>query len=199
MSVKDSIHKILIKRSEFIEELLKKNYKEIINYSIIIGEAIKNTAKNNGKIIIFGNGGSHCQSSHLATELLVRFKQNSSRPPIPAFSISSDSGVLTACSNDYSFDYIFERQIDSILNPNDCVIGFSTSGKSPNVLNGLLKASEKIDRNKIFLITGKHSNNHIESKINLIPSPIEGNTEIYQEYHLLLVHLICNVLEEIYD
>ena len=164
----------------------------------MIADEIKNTALKKGKIIIFGNGGSDAQSSHLSTELLIRFKKDSLRLPIPAFAISSDSSVITACGNDFDFKYIYKKQLESILNENDCIIAFSTSGTSPNIIEAIKFARSILNKNKIFLITGNLKNSKFDESISIIKTPIEGNTETYQEFHLLLIHVVCNILEKTY-
>ena len=163
-----------------------------------LAESIKNTALQKGKIILFGNGGSDAQSSHFSTELLIRFKKDSLRPSIPAFAISSDSSVITACGNDFEFKYIFKKQLESILNENDCVIAFSTSGTSANIIEALNFGKDILNKNKIFLITGNIRSSTLEDFITIVRTPLDGDTETYQEFHLLLIHLVCNILEKTY-
>ena len=194
---KDFISKIIEDRNKFFNELFYSNKENLINSAISIANAIEKTYKDEGKVIIFGNGGSNAQSSHLATELIIRFKSESKRNPIAAICISADPSVITAAGNDYNFDDIFARQLKPLLNKNDCVLAFSTSGKSPNIVNGIYAASEKISGENIFLITG---NDFIEKKnlnIQIINTPVKGSTETYQEFHLILIHLVCNLLEKI--
>ena len=188
---------IINDRSNFFSKLFNDKKEHIIYSAISISNAIERTHKSRGKIIIFGNGGSNAQASHFATELIVRFKGESKRPPIAAISISSDPSVITAAGNDFSFDEIFARQLNSLLNENDCVIAFSTSGKSPNVINGIYEASKIINNENIFLITGNDIKNEQELICNVVQTPIKGSTETYQEYHLILIHLVCNLLENI--
>ena len=198
IKILNNLDLILKKRLIFYKNLIENFNEEITRDANIVAKSIKETAIKNGKIIIFGNGGSHAQSSHLATELLIRFKKNSNRKPIPAYAISSDSSVITACGNDFDFKYIFKKQLESLLNSNDCVIGFSTSGTSENVLEGIKESIKNLTKNRIFLITGFLPYCEFEKKISIIRTPLEGNTEMYQEFHLLMIHLICNILEHTY-
>ena len=192
------LENLLQDRLEFNKNLIEKHSETIINQAIMIADEIKNTALKKGKVIIFGNGGSDAQSSHLSTELLIRFKKDSLRLPIPAFAISSDSSVITACGNDFDFKYIYKKQLESILNENDCIIAFSTSGTSTNIIEAIEFARSILNKNKIFLITGNLKTSKLEKSISIIKTPLEGNTETYQEFHLLLIHIVCNILEKTY-
>ena len=192
------VENLLQERLKFNRNLIENHSETIINQALNIAEEIKNTALSKGKIILFGNGGSDAQSSHLSTELLIRFKKDSLRPPIPAFTISSDSSVITACGNDFDFKYIYKKQLESILNENDCIIAFSTSGKSSNIIEAIKYATSILNKNKIFLITGNLKSSELNELISVIKTPIDGNTETYQEFHLLLIHIVCNILEKTY-
>ena len=100
-----------------------------------------NSLNNNGKIILFGNGGSAADAQHIAAELVGRYK--SERKSLSAIALTTDTSVLTAISNDYGFDKVFERQVEGLAKPGDIVIAISTSGNSINVLNGLTLAKDK--------------------------------------------------------
>ena len=192
------LENLLQERLKFNINLIENHSETIINKALNIAREIKNTASSKGKVILFGNGGSHAQSSHFSTELLIRFKKDSLRLPIPAITISSDSSVITACGNDFDFKYIYKKQLESILNENDCIIAFSTSGKSSNIIEAIKYATSILNKNKIFLITGNLRSFELEELISLIKTPIDGNTETYQEFHLLLIHIVCNILEKTY-
>ena len=189
---------LLKERLEFNTNLIEKHSDNIIYQAQEIAESIKNTAIDKGKVILFGNGGSDAQASHFSTELLIRFKKDSMRPPIPAFAISSDSSVITACGNDFEFQYIFKKQLESILNDNDCIIAFSTSGTSGNIVEALNFGKDIVNKNKIFLITGNLNCSKLDDSVTIVRTPIGGDTETYQEFHLLLIHLVCNILEKTY-
>ena len=192
------LENLLQERLKFNINLIENHSETIIYKALNIAREIKNTASSKGKVILFGNGGSHAQSSHFSTELLIRFKKESLRRPIPAITISSDSSVITACGNDFDFKYIYKKQLESILNENDCIIAFSTSGKSSNIIEAIKYATSILNKNKIFLITGNLRSFELDESITLIKTPIDGNTETYQEFHLLLIHIVCNILEKTY-
>ena len=97
--------------------------------------------ENGNKIIIFGNGGSAADSQHFAAEFVGRFLLE--RQSLPAISLTTDTSILTSLGNDYSFDKIFSRQCESLVEKNDIVFGISTSGKSLNVINGIETAKNQ--------------------------------------------------------
>ena len=121
----------------FIEE----NIIELLNM-------ILNTIDKKGKILIFGNGGSAADAQHFAAELVVKFEKK--RQPIAAIALSTDTSIITAISNDLSFDEIFSRQIQAIANKEDLLVGISTSGKSQNVIKGF-QAGKELNLPTVYL------------------------------------------------
>ena len=116
---------------------LNKSKKEIIDAANIISKSIQN----GGKLLVFGNGGSAADAQHIAGELVGRFQKN--RQSYPAIALSTDTSIITAIANDFSYDLIFSRQCEALVRENDVVIGISTSGNSMNVIKGLETAKEK--------------------------------------------------------
>lgn len=98
--------------------------------------------ENGGKIFFCGNGGSAADAQHLAAELLVRLKPKNNRKGLPAIALSLDISTMTACSNDFGFDKIYERSLESLANSNDVLIVITTSGNSKNILNAVKKAKK---------------------------------------------------------
>ena len=111
-----------------------EDFKKFLNFVI-------KTLKKGNKIILFGNGGSASDAQHIAAELVVKYKKK--RKSIPAISLSTDTSTLTAIGNDFSFNDIFSRQLESIGKPGDIAIGITTSGKSKNVINALKLAKKR--------------------------------------------------------
>lgn len=146
---------------------------------------------NGGKILFFGNGGSAADAQHLATELTVRYISN--RKPIPAIALTTDTSALTAIGNDLGFNHLFSRQIEALGNAGDVVIGISTSGTSPNILNGLKAAHDK------GLITvgfsGRDGGKMAEFCDPLLIVPSDTTARI-QEMHITLGHMLCGALEQ---
>jgi len=99
-----------------------------------VAERLTETVRNGGKTVFCGNGGSAADSQHLATEMVVRLSSKSDRPALPAIALTTDSSILTACANDFGFDYVFSRQLEALGKRGDILFAISTSGNSPNVV-----------------------------------------------------------------
>jgi len=153
-------------------------------------DAIIKSLQNNGKIITFGNGGSAADSQHFTAEFIGRFEKE--RDAIPAISLTTDSSIITSLGNDYSFDKIFERQCEALIEPNDIIFVISTSGNSPNVINGA-----KIAKKKNVISIGLLGNNGGDLKDHVtIPIIIPSNsTPRIQEAHRIILHAICQIVE----
>jgi len=139
---------------------------------------------NGGRVYTFGNGGSAADSLHFAEELLARFKRE--RRPLAAQSLAADPTVLTCIANDYEFDELFARQVRAFARPGDVVIGFTTSGRSPNVVRGLAAAREAGATTVLFGGgAGAPASDHADHAL-VVPS---DSTARVQEMHVLLLHL----------
>jgi D-sedoheptulose 7-phosphate isomerase len=152
--------------------------------------AIITAISNGNKIVVFGNGGSAADAQHIAGELVGRFLKN--RNSYPAIALTTDTSIITAIANDFSYDEIFSRQCESLVMAGDVVIGISTSGNSRNVLEGL-KVSKNLGAITIGLLGNKG-----EIK-NLVDIPITVETEStprIQEAHRIIYHIICQMVEE---
>ena len=138
-----------------MNKLIKESFKNSIdiNQEIIdkklyfsisrMGKIAAKKIENGGKIFFCGNGGSAADAQHLAAELLVRFKTENNRKGLPAIALSLDISTLTACSNDFGFDKVYERAIEALGCSKDILIAITTSGKSKNILNAVKKAKKK--------------------------------------------------------
>ena len=138
-----------------------------------------------------GNGGSAADCQHLAAEFVGRFTRE--RRALPSIALTVDTSILTAIGNDYGFDAVFSRQIEALANQGDVVIGISTSGNSPNVLNAMLVAKEKGCVTVAF--TGE-TGGKLAPLCDLtlkIPSKV---TARIQEMHILCGHILCDIAEE---
>lgn len=147
--------------------------------------------KDGHKILVFGNGGSAAQAQHFAAELVNKFLK--SRPPIRALSVTTDTSALTSIANDTSFDYVFSRQIEAFGEKGDVVLGLSTSGNSPNVIEAM-KAAKKKGLATIAL-TGKGGGRLCSLVDYLLDIPSESTPRI-QEIHIFLLHLLAQKIEE---
>lgn len=150
------------------------------------------TALRNGKKILFcGNGGSAADSQHLAAELVSRLHYD--RPGLASIALTTDTSALTAIGNDYSFENLFSRQVEAIGQKGDVLFGFSTSGKSPNILQALTAAKNK--GMMTIGMTGRQSplmHNHCDYVFN-VPA---NETPKIQECHIMIGHIICALIEE---
>ena len=146
--------------------------------------------KRKKKILFFGNGGSASDAQHLATELTVRFSKN--RKAIPAISLATDTSALTAIGNDFGFDFIFSRQIEALGDKDDVAIGITTSGKSKNVINAIKTAKKK--GLKCIVLTGSYTR-LVSSLCDEIISIPAINTSRIQEMHIIIGHIICELVE----
>lgn len=157
-----------------------------------VSEIIASSFQKGNKLILMGNGGSATDASHIAAEFVNRFKKD--RPPLPAIALNTDMAIMTSISNDYNFNLIFKRQIQMLARDGDVVIAISTSGNSPNVIEGI-EAAKKAGTITIGF-TG-NTGGRLASLVDyafVVPSPV---TPRIQEVHITLGHVICQIVEEI--
>lgn len=149
-------------------------------------------AFNSGNKVLFcGNGGSAADAQHLAAEFSGRFYKN--RPALPAEALHCNTSYLTAVANDYSYNDIYSRLIEGIGNKGDVLIGLSTSGNSANII----KAFEAANKNEMITIalTGE-SGGEMKSISSLLINVPSSDTPRIQESHILIGHIICQLVEE---
>jgi len=156
----------------------------------VLVDACLSSLKDGGKIILFGNGGSAADAQHIATELTIRFEAD--RPAIAAIALTTDTSALTACGNDLGFERVFSRQVEALVRSGDVEIRMTTSGRSKNVLAGIVKANEI--GAKTFGFTGETGGdmNALCTGVLRVPSKV---TARIQEMHILLGHLLCQSME----
>lgn len=149
------------------------------------------TAYRNGKkVVLFGNGGSASDAQHIAAELVGKFRFE--RPSLPALVLGSNPAALTAMANDFSYDSVFERAITGLVETGDVVIALSTSGNSPNVLNGAIAARRKGAR--VIGLCGLKG--RLAGLCDLVLAVPSTDTPRIQEVHLTLGHILCELVEE---
>jgi D-sedoheptulose 7-phosphate isomerase len=143
-----------------------------------------------GRVYTFGNGGSAADAQHLAAELVGRYLRE--RRPLPAVALTVDPSVVTCIANDYDFDTVFARQVEALAGPGDVVVGFTTSGASANVANGLGAARRAGALAVLFSGgDGGAARQHADVAL-LVPSTV---TARIQEMHLLLLHLLSEGID----
>lgn len=166
--------------------------KENTEQLIIFAQTIVNCLNNGGKILICGNGGSAADAQHIAAEFVGRFVME--RPSLPAIALTTDTSLLTAVSNDYSFSDIFEKQVSALANQGDILWGISTSGNSENVIKALRKASKN---NVTTLGFSGRDGGQMRGICDHIIVIDEKETARIQELHILSAHIICGLVDEI--
>ena len=144
-----------------------------------------------GKIILAGNGGSAADAQHIAGEFVSRFAFD--RPALPAIALTTDTSILTAIGNDYGYEKLFSRQVQAHGNKDDVFIGYSTSGKSPNILRAFEEARAK---GLVCVgLTGNRGGPMRELCDYLLEVPSSDTPKI-QEGHLVLGHILCGLVED---
>ena len=170
------------------EKFVKENVALIMEVSKLISDAF-----NDGKkILIFGNGGSASDASHIAAEFVNRFKKD--RPGLPAIALNTDTAVLTSIANDYDYSEIYARQVKTLGDAGDVSIAISTSGNSKNILKATDAAKKKGLRTIAF--TGLKGEK-LAAKSDFAFIVQSEDTPRIQETHITLGHVICQMVEEI--
>lgn len=157
-----------------------------------ISDLIFKTVKKEKKILTCGNGGSFSDASHMTTELMVRYSKEYNRKPISCINLSNDGSLITAHTNDFNFETLFSRSLEGLGEKGDCLIIFSTSGNSNNIIN-VLKIAKKLGIHSIgFLGNG----GGLAKEICDIPLIVNSNkTSHIQECHIVCIHAIVESLE----
>lgn len=156
---------------------------------------VAHSLKNNGKVLIAGNGGSAADAQHFSGEFLNRFMIE--RPSLPAIALSVDTSTLTAIGNDYHFDIVFAKQLQALGQSQDVFIGISTSGNSKNIIEAIKVAHEK---NMLVIVLTGNNGGKIqeilkEHDVNIcVPS---SSTPRIQETHILALHCLCDTVDAI--
>jgi D-sedoheptulose 7-phosphate isomerase len=145
-----------------------------------------------GRLYTFGNGGSSVDAQHFAEELVGRFKRE--RRPLPAQSLSVDAAAITCIANDYSFDEVFERQVRAFARAGDMAIGFSTSGRSPNVVRGLAAARELGATTVLFGGGDGDGGPAATHADHALVVPSESTARI-QELHVFFLHVVIDAVD----
>ncbi|HGG59776.1 MAG TPA: phosphoheptose isomerase [Gammaproteobacteria bacterium] len=151
------------------------------------------TLRQGGKILSCGNGGSAGDAQHFSSELLNRFETE--RPGLPAIALTTDSSTLTSIANDYAFEKIFSRQIESLGKPGDSLLAISTSGDSANILAAARQARRQAM--PVVALTGGDGGQLAQllgDSDTEIRAPAESTATI-QEIHLVVIHCLCDLLE----
>lgn len=148
--------------------------------------------RSGGKIVFFGNGGSAADALHLAAELVVRLRAE--RKGLAALALTANPSVLTAAGNDYGFETIFSRQIESLVTPHDVLAALSTSGNSPNILKGA--EAGRTRGAYVVALTGE-TGGALARKVDLLLNVPSKDPQRIQEAHITIGHIACSLMEQL--
>lgn len=187
-----------------MKELIRAQFEESIEIkrrSLALADAVAESAemliaalRRGNKILVCGNGGSAADSQHLAAELVGRFEKE--RQGLPCVALTTDSSVLTAWSNDYSYDTIFARQVSALGSSGDVLIGISTSGNSPNISRAMEEAQRKgMQRVALTGCGGGRLKDLSDVCKVIVPA---NHTARIQEVHITIIHIWCRLIDEAY-
>jgi D-sedoheptulose 7-phosphate isomerase len=158
------------------------------------GEILAKTLAEGGKILFCGNGGSAADCQHIVAELVVRYRGSVQRRALPAIALTVDSSIITAGANDLGYDHVFARSVEALGRAGDAIVGISTSGNSPSVINAFTQAKTQ-GMTTVALLGGTGGALlPLADAAVVVPSSI---TARIQESHILIGHIWCEMIEEI--
>jgi D-sedoheptulose 7-phosphate isomerase len=170
-------------KESFPEELLAR----IESFAVRSADALTQGAK----IVFFGNGGSAADAQHLAAELTVKLRAD--RPGLAALALTANASVLTAAANDFGFERVFERQIESLVSPGDVLVALSTSGASPNILRGLDAGAP---RGAFRVALTGETGGELARRVDLLLNVPSRDPQHIQEAHITIGHIACLLIEQ---
>jgi len=144
------------------------------------------------KLVFFGNGGSAADAQHLAAELVVRL--HADRPSLPALALTTNTSVLTATGNDYGFEQLYSRQIESLVERGDVLVAISTSGTSPNVVRGIQAGAH---RGAFRVALTGETGGALADQVDLLLNVPSRDAQRIQESHITIGHIACGLIEEL--
>jgi D-sedoheptulose 7-phosphate isomerase len=172
------------------ERVVRSSVEQLAGVAASVGQALVQVLQRGGKVLAFGNGGSATQASHLAGELTGRYLRT--RRPLPAIALAADAGTVTCIGNDFGYGALFERQVEAFAVAGDFVLGLTTSGRSENVVRGLIDARRR--GALTVALTGAAGLVGAEADhVVRVPSDV---TAYIQEVHLMLIHVWCEAVDE---
>lgn len=174
-------------------EIKRKVAENCLDSILAAAQLLAETFHSGGKVLLCGNGGSAADCQHIAAEFVNRLTKDFERPGLPAIALTTDTSFLTAFANDYAFEGVFERQVQTLGKPGDVLIGISTSGNSANVARAV-SAADELGIKTIGLMgeTGV-----LESQVDCAIAVPSCNTQYIQEMLLSIEHILCDLTEQI--
>lgn len=186
--LKDFIHKVFHEGADIRASFLDENVPTLM----VVISAIAKTLHGDGKLLLFGNGGSAADAQHIAAEFVNRFLLE--RPPLAALALTTDSSVITSIANDYSYNEIFSKQIQALGRPGDVAFGISTSGESANVIHGLKEAR---NRKLVTIGLGGPPDAPMRDVCDHYLFVRSRATPRIQELHVVVAHTIVDAVDQL--
>ncbi len=178
-----------LKRSKILED----NQDYLIDSVRTISQLFIEAINKGGKLIFAGNGGSAAEAQHMSAEYVGTLITSNKRNPIPSIALSVDTSFITAWSNDHGYEDIFRRQLQALGKENDCLVSYSTSGESKNILNAIEYANSM--NIKTISFTGLKESRVSEKSLFTFKAP-SSETAIIQELHTIVGHEICSIIDK---
>lgn len=172
-------------------EVKRKIAEECLDNIVAAALLMVDTFRGGGKVLLCGNGGSAADCQHIAGELINWLNKDFQRPGLAAIALTTDTSVLSAIANDTGFESVFERQVLTLGQPGDTLIGISTSGNSLNIIRAVT-AAKQIGMGVIILtgVSGK-----LATMADVVIAVPSNNTQYIQEGHLAIEHILCELVE----
>tara|TARA_Y100000748_G_C15460444_1_gene474703 strand:+ start:645 stop:1241 length:597 start_codon:yes stop_codon:yes gene_type:complete len=185
-----NVTKLFQESVEVKNKIIKSNLLSVID---VMGDQIVESILKQGKMLLCGNGGSAADAQHLAAEMLIRLRPLNNREGIPALTLAQDSSTITACGNDFGYDCLYERVLQSIGKEGDVLIAITTSGNSENIVKAIDQA--KLMGIKVFGFLGAGGGRVLEmcDEVFLVPSDDTGRI---QESHITAGHALMEYIED---
>ena len=184
--MKDLIQRRIAEHIELAQGIYAKHAEELMQAVTLMAYALKR----GNKVLFCGNGGSAADAQHLAAEFVGRFQIE--RDGLPAIALTTDTSILTAVGNDYGFERVFARQVQALGNSGDVLVGFSTSGNSPNVLQAVQVAKAK---QIVCIGFTAQGGGKLKELCDICLAVDDKVTARAQEMHILLGHIMCELLD----
>lgn len=193
---RDAVKEYRMMKETIIKELdeninIIKSSKNLSDTIVNASNTIIDCYKNGGKVFLIGNGGSAADAQHIAAELVGRFKLE--RSSLSAIALTANTSIITALANDYGYEIIFSRQLESLANNKDVLIAITTSGNSPNILKAV--ESVKLKNIKVIGMTGK-TGGKLKYVVDILINIPSDNIPRIQEAHITIGHIICGLVEK---
>ena len=172
------------------DQFLKGYTDQLVQAARWIGECVNQ----GGKLLIFGNGGSAADAQHMAAEMVGRMLVE--RRPLPAIALTTDTSNLTAVGNDYGFDFVFQKQVEALAQPQDVLLAISTSGNSKNVLAAVQAGQKRGCR--VIALTGGTGGKLKEIADLALVAELGKNSSRIQETHIFAVHSMVDLCDRFF-